>query len=51
MRSYYTKSNSPRIVLYAVIIAILAGVGFVALQDITIPTEHVSQKVEVDLKK
>lgn len=51
MRNYYTKSNNPRIVLYAIIIAIIAGIGFVALQDITVPTEHNSQKIEVNLKK
>lgn len=51
MRSYYTKSNNSKIVIYAVIAAILVGIGFVALQDITVPTEHNSQKIEVNLKK
>ena len=52
MRSYYTsKSNNSKIVIYAVIAALLAGIGFVTFQDITVPTEHNSQKIEVNLKK
>ncbi len=52
MKSYYnTKSNNSKIVLYAVIAALVAGIGFVALQDITVPTEHNSQEIEANLKK
>lgn len=51
MKSYYSKSNNSKIVIYAVIAAICLGIAFVVMQDITIPTVHVSQEVEANLKK
>ncbi|MBR3676677.1 MAG: hypothetical protein IKN71_06050 [Alphaproteobacteria bacterium] len=51
MRDYYKKSNNTKIVVYAVILALLLGVGAVVIQDIEIPTDHVSQPVEVTLEK
>ena len=49
--SYYTKSNNSKIVFYAVLLAILAGICFVVIQDITVPTSHISQTIEVNIKK
>ncbi|MBR1825501.1 MAG: hypothetical protein IJ770_02835 [Alphaproteobacteria bacterium] len=52
MKSYYSnKSGNSKIILYAVLAAIIAGICFVVVQDITLPAEHVSQTVEVNLKK
>ena len=51
MKNYYSKSNNSKIVIYAILAAICVGIGFVVMQDITVPTEHVSQEVEINLKK
>lgn len=52
MRGYYSnKSGNAKIIVYAVLAAIVAGICFVVVQDITLPTEHVSQEIAVDLKK
>ena len=52
MKSYYSnKSGNSKIIIYAVLAAIFIGICFVVVQDITLPTEHISQTVEVDSKK
>lgn len=51
MRSYYSKPNNKKLIVYAVIAAIVVGIGAVVMQDITIPTERVSQEIKVDIKK
>ena len=51
MKSYYQKSNNTTIVVYAVVLALLLGIGAVVVQDIEAPTDHVSQPVEVKLEK
>ena len=51
MRSSYSKQNNSKIIVYAVLFALVIGVGVVAMQDIQAPTEHVSQDVELKLEK
>ncbi|MBQ7633235.1 MAG: hypothetical protein IJS88_03895 [Alphaproteobacteria bacterium] len=51
MKSYYNKSNNSRIIAYTVLIALVLGIGFVVIQDIQAPTEHILQEVTVSLDK
>jgi len=51
MRYSYHKQNNLKIIVYAVILAIVLGIGAVVVQDIQAPTEHVSQKINVSLEK
>ena len=51
MRNSYSKRNNSRIIVYTVLLALIIGIGVVAMQDIPAPTEHVSQDVELKLEK
>jgi len=51
MKSYYSKQNNKKIVVYTIILALILGIGAVVIQDIEVPTEHVSQDIEVKLEK
>ncbi|MBQ9270888.1 MAG: hypothetical protein IJ218_01310 [Alphaproteobacteria bacterium] len=52
MKSYYNnKKDTSKIIIYAVLAAIFAGICFVVIQDITLPTEHISKPIEVNLQK
>ena len=49
-RSYRNESHT-KVILYAVVLVLLCGIGFVVMQDIQVPTEHTTQEVEVNLEK
>ena len=51
MRSPYHKQNNVKVVIYAVILALVLGVCAIAMQDIQAPTEHVSKDISVNLEK
>ena len=51
MRNPYERQNNTKIIVYAVVIAIIAGIGFIVMQDISVPTEHVSQEIKVKIEK
>ena len=51
-RSQFTsRQANSKIAYYAVALAIVLGIGTVILQDIQVPQEHISQKIEVNLEK
>lgn len=49
-RQSFNQGNS-KIFFYALAIACILGVCLVIVQDINIPTEHVSKDVKVSLEK
>ena len=51
MRYSYQRQSNPKIIFYAVVLALIFGVGAVIIQDIQAPTEHISQKINVNLEK
>lgn len=51
MRYSYDRQSNSKIVLYAIAIAVIIGIGFVIIQDINIPTEHISQNIVINLEK
>ena len=51
MKSYYRKSNNAKVVVYAILLALVLGIGAVIVQDIEVPTDHVSETLEVQLAK
>ena len=51
MRNSYSKQNNSRIIVYTVLLALIIGVGVIAVQDIQISAEHVSQDIELKLEK
>lgn len=51
MKNYYSKQNNSKIIIYAIVLALVIGAGLIVVQDIQAPTEHVSQDVEVKLDK
>ncbi|MBP5352713.1 MAG: hypothetical protein J6Y91_02980 [Alphaproteobacteria bacterium] len=51
MRNPYSNRNNSKIIFYALAIAVVIGIGVVVVQDINVPTEHVSQKVAVNVAK
>ncbi|MBR1398950.1 MAG: hypothetical protein IJ564_02085 [Alphaproteobacteria bacterium] len=42
--------NNGKVVLYAVVLAVVIAMGVVVLQDIKVPAEHISQEVPVTLE-
>ena len=51
MRRSYRGESRSKIIFYAIALAVLCGIGFVVVQDIQVPTEHVTQEVKVNLEK
>ena len=51
MNNYYNKQNNSKIIIYAVLLALIIGIGAIIVQDIQAPTEHVTQDIEVTLEK
>ena len=51
MRSQFKRQNNSKVFVYAVIIAIILGIGAIVMQDIKVPTEHITKKIEVSLDK
>lgn len=51
MRSSFNKQNNSKLIVYAVIIAIIVGICAVVVQDIKVPAKHVSQEISVKLEK
>ncbi len=50
-QSAYTQGSTLKIVFYALGLIILAGIIFLMVHDIQVPTEHVSQEIAVNLEK
>ena len=51
MRSSFSKQNNSKLIVYAVIIAVIAGICAVVVQDINVPAKHISQEISVKLEK
>ena len=51
MKNYYSNKNNSKIIIYAVLVALVLGAGLIVVQDIKAPTEHISQNIEVKLDK
>ena len=51
MRDLYGRRNNGKIVFYAIALAVILGIGLIVVQDIQVPTEHVSQPISVNLEK
>jgi hypothetical protein len=51
MRKTYSTTNNSKVIFYAVVLAVILGIGFVVVQDIQVPTEHISQEISVNLEK
>lgn len=49
-RQSFNQKNS-KVVIYALIIAFILGICAIIVQDIKVPTEHISQNIEVNLDK
>lgn len=51
MRKTYSTTNNSKVIFYTVVLAVILGIGFVVVQDIKVPTEHISQEIAVKLEK
>lgn len=51
MRYSYRKQSNTKIIFYAVVLAVVLCIGIVVVQDIQVPTEHISQDVSINLEK
>lgn len=51
MRKQSFNQNNSKVFIYALIIAVILGVCAIVVQDIKVPTEHVSNDIEVSLEK
>ena len=49
LSSSYSRQGNGKIILYAVGLAVILGIGAVLLQDIQLPQEHVSQEIKVNI--
>lgn len=49
MKKYYKRQNDSKIVLYAIVLAIVFGIGAIVVQDVQIPTEHVTKEIQVKI--
>lgn len=51
MRSSFAKQNNTKVVLYAVLLAVVCIIGYIVVQDIEVPTKHTVQEISVSLEK
>ena len=51
MGKQYSFQKKSSVVIYALVIVVILGAGLIAFQDIKVPSEHVSQSIEVSLDK
>ncbi|MBP5215564.1 MAG: hypothetical protein J6039_03295 [Alphaproteobacteria bacterium] len=51
MRSSFAKQNNTKIILWAIILAVICAAGFIVVQEIEVPTEHISQPISVNSEK
>lgn len=51
MKYSYRKQSNVKVIVYAVVLALVLGIGAVIVQDIQAPTEHISQEISVNLEK
>jgi low affinity Fe/Cu permease len=51
MRNQFKRQNNTKIIVYAIAIAVILGLGIFVMQDIQVPVEHITQQVEVNLEK
>jgi len=51
MRYSYHKQSNVKIIFYAVGLALIFGIGIVIVQDIQVPSEHVSKEISVNIEK
>ena len=48
-QSTYNQNSNIKIILYALGFVLFAGIAFLKVHDIQVPTEHVSQEIVVNL--
>jgi hypothetical protein len=46
-----SNKSTFKIVLYAVALAAVVSIGFIVMQDIKVPTEHITQTTTITLEK
>lgn len=51
MRRQSLNKSDSKIVFYAIGLVVILGIILVVVQDIKVPTEHVSQEIKVTLDK
>lgn len=51
MRRQSFNQGHSKVWVYALVIALVLGVCLVVVQDIKVPTEHVTKDIEVSLEK
>ncbi len=51
MRRQSINQKNSKVFIYALLISLILGVCVVVVQDINVPTTHVSQNIEVKLDK
>lgn len=51
MRSSFSKQNNSKVIVYTIVIAVIIGIFAVVVQDIKVPTKHVSQEISLKLDK
>lgn len=51
MRNQFKRQNNTKVIIYAVVLVILLAVGAVILQDIQVPSEHITQEISINLEK
>lgn len=51
MRNPYQRQSNAKVVINAVVVALILGVVAIVIQDIQAPTEHVSKEISVNVEK
>lgn len=51
MRSSYSERKNYKVIIYVILLALIVGIGVVVLQDIKVPSDHISQEVPVKVEK
>lgn len=49
MKKYYKRQGDSKIIVYAVILAVILGIGAIVVQDVQIPAQHVVKEVKVNI--
>ena len=51
MKYSYHKQSNFKIVFYAVGLALIFGIGIIIVQDIQVPSEHISKEISIKIEK
>lgn len=51
MRNQFKHQSNTKVIIYAVVLLIMLAIGAVILQDIQVPSEHITQEISVNLEK